>query len=307
MILCLGLAADETFLYSLSALKRAGIPFHAIDLVQLAYGGDIHIPLADLSSAEILLHGQRYRLCEYQGAWIRLLDISAGAPDADLEHRSQGLYQALSRMFSAAPLPVINPPFGENSNFAKVFHAVTLAAAGKWQIPRSCLTNDRHEVQQFLRTCPDGVIFKGASAVKTWATLYDRQAHEERLPLIKDCPVLFQERIVGPDVRVHAVGDQVFAEMITSPDLDYRRVRKNTYRPISLPTTIAEGCRALTAFCETPFLGIDFKVQEKTGEWFFLEANSLPCYQGYDRRAGGAISQAIIDWLMASVRCCSAQ
>ncbi|MFL5629622.1 MAG: hypothetical protein ACJ788_28960, partial [Ktedonobacteraceae bacterium] len=60
---------------------------------------------------------------------------------------------------------------------------------------------------------------------------------------------------------------------------------------------IAEGCIAIAQDCQTPFLGIDFKIQQNSGIWFFLEANSMPCYQGYDQRAGGAISRAIAEWL----------
>jgi len=47
------------------------------------------------------------------------------------------------------------------------------------------------------------------------------------------------------------------------------------------------------------FSGVDFKVSD-TGEWFFLEANSSPCYQGYDCRLGGAISDALADYLLGS-------
>ncbi|CAI7977191.1 hypothetical protein FRAHR75_3240001 [Frankia sp. Hr75.2] len=27
-----------------------------------------------------------------------------------------------------------------------------------------------------------------------------------------------------------------------------------------------------------PFLGVDFKIDHATGEWFFLETNSMPCF-----------------------------
>jgi len=47
-------------------------------------------------------------------------------------------------------------------------------------------------------------------------------------------------------------------------------------------------------------MGVDFKIQESTGQWFFLETNSMPCYEGYDRRAGGAICRGIVKWLTAT-------
>ena len=46
-------------------------------------------------------------------------------------------------------------------------------------------------------------------------------------------------------------------------------------------------------------LAAEAKIDRNSGGWLFLEANSLACYQGYDRRAGGAISRASGDWLAA--------
>ena len=93
-------------------------------------------------------------------------------------------------------------------------------------------------------------------------------------------------------------GKQLFAEAIESDDLDYRVSKKNQYNSMLPPDNIANGCRSLSATCKIPFLGIDFKIKRTTGEWYFLEANTMPCYQGYDRRAKGAISRAIIEWLI---------
>jgi glutathione synthase/RimK-type ligase-like ATP-grasp enzyme len=302
MILCVGLAADDTFVHTLLALKRAGVAFDALDLAQLTRSGRVEIPLKDLLSATFTLYGVPYVLGSYRSAWIRLLDISTGTRSLRLEHRAFGLYQALARLFNAAPLPIVNPPLRDGSNFAKLFHAVELASVGGWRIPRSCLTSDVLQARDFITSCVGDVIFKGASGVKTWATQYEPSLHEGRLPLIETCPVLFQERIDGPDVRVHVIGDRTFAEIIESPELDYRTVRCNSYRPIALPQHIAVGCCALTRACSIPFLGVDFKLQRSSGDWFFLEANSLPCYQGYDRRTGGAISRAIVDWLSTPAR-----
>jgi hypothetical protein len=97
------------------------------------------------------------------------------------------------------------------------------------------------------------------------------------------------------------VGHQSFGELIDSPVLDYRTVRGvNNYRPLAPPRDVADGCARLAEHCGVPLLGIDFKIERATGAWFFLEANSMPCFEGYDERAGGAISRAIVDWLSAA-------
>jgi len=195
---------------------------------------------------------------------------------------------------------VLNPPSRDASNFTKLFHAAWLAGACGCRVPRSCLTSSPHEARRFIASCEGGAIFKGASARKTWVTAYDVTLHEERLPLLATAPVLFQERIVGPDVRVHIVGERTFPEAVESNDVDYRTKRDNRYRPCALPAEIRSICTRMVELLDTPFLGIDFKIDRATGDWYFLEANSMPCYQGYDVRCGGAIGRAIAEWFDSS-------
>ncbi|MFE3183427.1 hypothetical protein ACFXKR_21540 [Streptomyces violascens] len=149
----------------------------------------------------------------------------------------------------------------------------------------------------FSRFARTAIPLKGASAAKTFAQVHEA-SRETLLDRLGRVPVLFQERIAGPDVRVHTVGDQAFGEAIHSPEIDYRMVaRVNDYRPIALPDSVVRGCTRLTAHTGLPLLGVDFKIDEATGEWYFLEANAMPCFEGYDRRAGGAITAAMADWL----------
>jgi hypothetical protein len=298
LILCVGLAADNTFCHSLAALKRAGASFTAIDFAQLAYSGQVSFYPNDFETSTISLHGSNYVLSSYEAAWIRFIDIAEGAPTERLQRTATGLYQVLCRMFTNSPLRVMNPPMQDSSNFSKLYHEAELATARSWCIPRSCLTNSTSRALEFIASCCERVIFKGASAAKTWATLYDPTRDLERMRWLSVCPVLFQERIEGPDCRVHVVGERIFAEVIESGSLDYRNSNANVYRPLVLPNDIAESCLSLAHNCGIPFLGIDFKIQQTSGTWFFLEANPLPQYEPYDRRAGGAISQAIVEWLV---------
>ncbi|MEU6864293.1 hypothetical protein ABZ924_13620 [Streptomyces sp. NPDC046876] len=299
MILCIGLAADPTFVHGVRALAQGAIRFEVVDLPTLALYGDLHIPLDDLRTTRVRAGdgGPEITLSEVSAVWARPLNVSAAAPDPRSAHRADGQYQALCRLLEAVDLPVLNPPLREASNASKVLHAVSLAPVAGWRIPRSCLTNDPATALAFVRDCSHGVVFKGASAAKTWATLF-RPEHERLLPRLVRSPTLFQERIVGPDVRVHVVGEHAFGELIDSRELDYRTAHgTNRYTPLTPPPEILQGCRRLVAATGVPFLGVDFKIEAATGEWFFLEANSMPCYEGYDVRAGGAISRALVERL----------
>ena len=180
----------------------------------------------------------------------------------------------------------------DHSNFSKVFQ-LGCAAGRSWSIPQSCLTNDPAEAADFVAGGP--TVYKGPSSAKTWASVFG-PADILRLPLLHQAPVLFQRRIVGFDVRVHVVSGNVFGEAIRSSGCDYRRDRDATFAPMPVPAALAADCVGLTEQMRLVFSGIDFKVTD-AGKWFFLEANSSPCFQGYDRRAGGAISDALADHL----------
>src|SRR5262249_36719569 len=161
------------------------------------------------------------------------------APEERLAHRAMAQYRALTKLLQAAPMFLVNPPGGDVSNAAKLLHALSLAPVAGFRIPRSCVTSSSEQARAFVASCPSGAICKGASGTKTWARAYDADRDDGRLALLEECPVLFQERIVGPDVRIHVVGERIFAELIDSPELDYRAARGNRYRPLEPPPDIA--------------------------------------------------------------------
>jgi hypothetical protein len=300
-VLCLGSEADRTFLHTLAALKQAGIAFDALDLGQLACSGDLEVPLAAPGGATFTLHGRRSRLGDYRSVFFRTIGLASDAPDEKLSGRAAAQDAALARLLEVAPLLVVNPPRGDTSNAAKLFHAVSLASVAGWQVPRSCLTGRAEDARSFVASCEDSAIYKGASGVGTYARLFDPEVDDGRLPGLKECPVLFQERIAGPDVRVHALGERTVALLIESPGLDYRRGRGQRFQVIEAPPSIAMGCVALTRATGKPFLGIDFKIQRSTGDWFFLEANPQPGYDYFDRRADGKIARALVELLAGEV------
>jgi glutathione synthase/RimK-type ligase-like ATP-grasp enzyme len=301
MILCVGLAADQTFCHTLAALRSAAAGFDVVELAQFYLAGDLVYPLEQPSKAQLDLHGHTKLLERYESAFVRLHDISAAAPSAVLGVRAVGIYLALGRLFTEIDLPVINPPFADNSNFSKPFHALQLARLG-WSTPRTCLTDDPQIAADFIDSCGGAVILKGVSSMKTWAVRYDAHRDRERLRLIRNGPALLQEEIKGPDVRVHVLDERIFAELIDSDAVDYRRGRgHNRFRQITLPRDVADRCRAVAEFLHTPFVGIDLKRERLSGEWLLLEANGMPGYDGYDRRADGAISAALVRWLRRRV------
>lgn len=159
------------------------------------------------------------------------------------------------------------------------------------------MTDDPRAALDFVESCGGAVIVKGVSSMKTWATRYcldDR----DRLRWVRNCPVLLQEEIRGPDVRVHVLGDELFAEEIEGEGIACRRpAGTNRFRQVGVPAGVADRFRAVADLLRVPFVGIDLKQERSRGEWLLLEANTMPGYEGYDRRTGGAIARELTRWL----------
>ncbi len=225
----------------------------------------------------------------------RQVDVSAAAPES-LRDRTIGVLQALGVLLREVPVPVVNPPSADVSNASKMFHQLHVGLGRRWRVPESLLTNDPDAVRTFQADVDGDCVIKGASAQKTWVS-HLTEDHLSRMTTGPSQPILVQRQIHGPDVRVHVVGSRVFAEQIDGAAVDYRPVRGNAYQPIVPPVEIADECTSLARRMRVPLIGVDFKVERGTGAWYWLEANSAPCYEGYDRRAGRAISNTIVDYL----------
>lgn len=285
----LGSWADPTFRYTVNAMHGRGLGGPVLDLGQLALAGELRLPL-DGGPAEILLGGQRYRLG--RPVVMRLIDLAAAAPSAALSERAEGIQLALARYLRSLPWQQVVGGSWDNSNFSKVFQLAQWTGRS-WAVPRSCLTSDPAAALEFIRSVPS--IYKGASSSKSWTSAFGPD-DLDRLPLLRRAPVLFQERITGIDVRVHVVRDQVFGEAIHSDGCDYRIDKQARFVPLPVPAAVAADCVTVAEQMRLVLAGLDFKISAD-GTWYFLEANSAPCYQGYDRRAGGAISDAIAEQL----------
>jgi len=65
-----------------------------------------------------------------------------------------------------------------------------------------------------------------------------------------------------------------------------------------LPANTLEGLRRLTDEMGLDFWAADFKIPRASGNPVFLEVNSNPMFSAFDSVAGGAISAAILNYLL---------
>lgn len=108
-------------------------------------------------------------------------------------------------------------------------------------------------------------------------------------------PVQIQPRLVGENIRVHVIGDDVFACAITTDAIDYRYGSDPRMRPIELPPAVRSWCIEITGLEGLRLSGIDL-LRDRDGVYFCFEINPMPGYDYYERRAfpeGKPISLAL--------------
>jgi hypothetical protein len=101
-------------------------------------------------------------------------------------------------------------------------------------------------------------------------------------------PAILQEELIPPEVRVFAVGTPLrFACFrMLSPQLDYRADHHPRISPCTPDDlTLLDRLGALLREYRLDFSASDFKTCPRTGELIFLEVNSGPMFEGFDRCA----------------------
>jgi hypothetical protein len=290
-----GALSDETFRHTVVRLRERGIPFVTIDLTQLLFdrGGRV-----DESAGVVYVKGQAIDVLSHRAIFNRLSpQIPVGR---HLTVRRQLLLRSISRILLHAKRCgslVVNCPQYMDVNSSKYLQAVNLQRAG-FRIPRSLLTNATEAVKRFSRTQP--TIFKSCSGERSIVEDVSVLGAGAFLNLRRS-PTLFQERIVGADVRVHAVGSSMFGEWIESASVDYRYGRDNMHRLVDVPVSVVTRLKRYMTMNGLHFVGADFKVNSK-GHWFILEVNTMPGYSGYDERAKFAISNELCAYLTTETK-----
>jgi hypothetical protein len=264
---------------------------------------------ADLAGT-IRAGGRPVELARITGAYLRPVEPEL-VPDltgpAELAH-ARRMQEVLTGFTEAAPeingCRVANRLSAMASNGSKPYQAQVIVRHG-FSVPDTLVSTDPEEVLDFAAR-HEQVIYKSCSGIRSIVTAFDPVADRARLHRLRWCPVQFQERVTGPDVRVHVVGDQTLAAIVDSKAVDYRYARAQVgtdarLRAFRLDDDLAARCVALAAALDLPFAGIDLKLAPDQRVVCF-EVNPSPGFSWYESAAGLPISDAVARWLLRPAR-----
>jgi len=188
------------------------------------------------------------------------------------------------------------------SNGSKPYQALLVIRCGLLT-PPTLVTNDPDAARRFYDECNGEVIYKSLSGIRSIV----RRLQPDQLPrlsLLRNGPAQFQAFIPGADVRVHTVGEQLFATRVRSDAVDYRYAtregRKVEMEPTTLPPMVAESCLNLARRLDLLMTGVDLR-ETPEGEYYCFEVNPSPGFIYYEKNSRQPISAALADLLHTGV------
>ncbi|GAC1364174.1 MAG: hypothetical protein NVSMB32_06450 [Actinomycetota bacterium] len=306
MILLCGIPTEPSLRRVSQELAQLGAPFVMLNqrwIADLAIecevaGGDV--------GGTLTISGRRHPLEAFTGVMIRMMDdrelpeIRGVAEGSPLLRHSRELHDTLYRWCQIAPAAMLNRPDAMASNGSKPYQAQLIAAQGL-SVPATLVTTDPEAVLA-LRARYGRLIYKSISGARSVVReLADEDL--DRLDDIRWCPVQFQEYIPGEDVRVHVVGQAVFATAISSAATDYRYATRDNgdpaaLRAIELDDELAQRCVALAASLGLGFVGIDLRITP-LGRAVCFEVNPCPAFSYYESHTDQPIAAAVARYLAA--------
>ena len=303
MILIAGGIADKVTELVCARLDDCGYPYRLFDLGRFPNDYGLTMRWADDGRGGCLTGPDwRLEIEAISGAYVRFLGpegrvLDPGLPEAQARELQFEADTALMIALDDLPCRVVNRTGGGMSNNSKP-HQIQLIARAGLQVPPTLVTNDPAAVEAFHRDHGQ-LIYKSASGIRSIVRRLDA-GHMARLDLLRHGPAQFQALVRGCDVRVHTVGEQLFATRVRSDATDYRYAGREgatiEMEPAELPAEIAAACRRVTRNLGLLHGGIDLR-QTPEGAWYCFEVNPCPGFLFYERNTGQPISRALAELL----------
>lgn len=310
MILLVGIPSEPPLEMVHDALRELGAPVlllnqrHATECsIGFRSAPDPALPI----QGELIIGGERVPLDAITGVYARPMDDTmlpevADEPEGSpVRARVRTLHDLLMRWLDVAPGVIVNRPSPMASNGSKPYQSRLIARAGI-DVPTTLVTDDPAEVLAFVER-HHRVIFKSVSGVRSIV----REVTPEdaaRVELVRTCPVQFQAYVPGVDVRVHVVGERVFATRALTDRTDYRYAARQggstELEATTLDPKLEARCIRLAADLGLEFAGIDLRIDDD-GHAVCFEVNPCPAYSFYQAHTGQPIAQAVAEHLMRAM------
>jgi len=214
--------------------------------------------------------------------------------------RERMIATSLWEFAESLPMLVVNRRQASHTNMSKPYQQRLIAQYG-FQVPRTLVTMVPEEARMFYEECQGRVIYKSISAERSIVRPLTPEDFS-RLEQIRYCPVQLQEMIPGTDLRIHTVGDRLFATEVLSDGADYRYAerenKQRTMRAVELEPGLQIRCLNLAKELGLSLSGIDLR-RTPDGAYYCFEVNTSPGFTFFENYTGQRIGDALADLLCA--------
>jgi glutathione synthase/RimK-type ligase-like ATP-grasp enzyme len=303
VILFAGIPSETPLALAIAAAERLSLP-HLV--FNQRHSTHVNLSMewreAGLDGA-LWLGDARYRLDGFTGIYARTVEAAVlpelqprgrGGADAAAVARTQTLTELFNELLDVHPGRVANRPSAMGSNLSKPYQAQLIQAAGLL-IAETIVTNDAQAVRAF-HADHRRIVYKSVSGVRSIVREWSPAIGPD-LAAVSRLPTQFQAFVPGVNIRVHVVGDELFATEIASDAVDYRYGERDGFEtamsPVELPSFIADVCVKLTVGLGLVLSGIDLK-RTPGGEWYCFEVNPSPAYSYFEELGGQPIAEALV-------------
>ena len=210
------------------------------------------------------------------------------------DRERQGLWVSWLRATVRRGQSMVNPLEANELHHLKPFALDLLREAGV-PVPATLVTSDAAALRRF-RDRHGQVICKPVAGGALARLLTEGDFADDRLALLHQAPVLFQEYVPGRDLRVYTVGTSVVAAGVIHTDaVDYRAAEGATELvSLGADTETLAVKAAITAGCR--FCAIDMK-WTADGRYVVLDCNPSPMFLGFDRKTGARVGERLVEFL----------
>ncbi len=299
MILILGIPSESPVSMLTDACRADQLPFVLFNQrTQARWRLDTDNNQVDNS---LFTDGEReVRFANLTGIYLRTMDHTKIPEYENSPQKAQieAMYLRLFKLLDVVTIPrVVNPPSPMMSNGSKPYQAMIIRDHGL-SIPETCITSNREVAAEFIARY-GSVIYKSISGARSIVTK-TTPGSLEQLEKIRFCPVQFQECVQGENIRVHVVGEKLFATRIISEAVDYRYGHQEgktaKLEPYTPDAELSAKCLRLAATLRLPFAGIDL-MMARDGRTICFEVNPSPGYSYYESHTHQPISHALAAYL----------
>lgn len=243
-----------------------------------------------------------YALENFDAVYTRFMSESSipevKQNDLKLKDHCRNVHESLYQWLEVTDKKVINRHSRMYSNSSKPYQAQIIRKFNL-KTPETLITNVPEEVIAFNKV-HGALIYKSISGVRSIVKEFD-PSDKDRLEKIRFCPVQFQKKLSGFDVRVHVIGKETVATKINTTGIDYRYARNEggttELESYSIPAKIKNACINVSAALQLDFSGIDLRLTDD-GEVYCFEVNPMPGYSYYESHTGQKISCILANYLL---------